>query len=275
MGSQIKGNLPGGILLGSELHKGFSFKSLERIQALLFRMHAAEPGNFPALISEFLNQALDSLGGQPVTLEAVRYLSVGDRQFLIRELAAHIHANSVWLNIACGRCAEKMDVSFRYADLPVKNATGTFPEFTLQLDKKTLRVRVPNGADQEAIAELSEAEQALHMLLQRIVRPVGKGRALFNLDTTAAAAIENAVETVAPELGTTLVAPCPHCAAENHVTVDLYAFVGKLCRELVADVHQIASAYHWTEQDILALPQQRRKHYLALIDRARGMVSGT
>lgn len=261
-------------MLGGELRRGFSFKSLEQIQPLLLRLQAIESSNFPARISEFLFGALDSLGNQPVSLEAVRGLSVGDRQFLMRELAAQIDADPIWVHLNCGSCDGKMDVCFRYADLPVKNATAEFPEFTLRLGKKSLRVRVPNGADQEAIAALPHSEPALAFLLQRIALPTGKNSVDFSWDATAAQAVEAAVEAAAPELGTTLVAPCPHCAAENQVAVDLYAFIGRAGREWLMEIHQIASAYHWTEEQILALPPPRRKYYLALIDRARGLTSG-
>jgi hypothetical protein len=41
----------------------------------------------------------------------------------------------------------------------------------------------------------------------------------------------------------------------------------------VADVHRLARAYHWSEEDVLALPVTRRRRYLAHVDRDRGFVA--
>jgi hypothetical protein len=36
-------------------------------------------------------------------------------------------------------------------------------------------------------------------------------------------------------------------------------------------VHVLASTYHWSERQILGLPRSRRRLYLDLIDRSRGV----
>lgn len=45
---------------------------------------------------------------------------------------------------------------------------------------------------------------------------------------------------------------------------------------LVAEIHTLASRYHWTERDILALRLNRRRAYLALIEQEadRALVAG-
>jgi hypothetical protein len=35
---------------------------------------------------------------------------------------------------------------------------------------------------------------------------------------------------------------------------------------MIGDVHRLASVYHWSEADILALPLPRRRRYLARLD---------
>jgi len=42
--------------------------------------------------------------------------------------------------------------------------------------------------------------------------------------------------------------------------------------EIYADVHMLASAYHWSEPQILMLSRARRKRYLSMVDRQCGMV---
>jgi hypothetical protein len=38
---------------------------------------------------------------------------------------------------------------------------------------------------------------------------------------------------------------------------------------MIADVHRLASTYHWSESEILALPLPRRRRYLAALDAER------
>jgi hypothetical protein len=59
---------------------------------------------------------------------------------------------------------------------------------------------------------------------------------------------------------------CPACADTWEETFDIARFLaGDLLvagQRLLDEVHVIALAYHWSEQDILALPRARRRHYL-------------
>ncbi len=50
----------------------------------------------------------------------------------------------------------------------------------------------------------------------------------------------------------------------------LFAEVAARGRFLYREVHTLARYYHWSEVDILALSRERRRRYLALIDRALG-----
>ncbi len=64
---------------------------------------------------------------------------------------------------------------------------------------------------------------------------------------------------------------CPECGAANNVDLDPYRVLARSSDELLRQVHQIATHYHWGEAEILAMPRMRRQRYLDLIDRDRGM----
>jgi hypothetical protein len=82
---------------------------------------------------------------------------------------------------------------------------------------------------------------------------------------------EAALEAQAPEVVCTVSAPCPECGHANAVDIDPYGALARSPEGLLAEVHQLAWHYHWSEREILGLPRERRMHYLALIDAARGM----
>jgi hypothetical protein len=62
---------------------------------------------------------------------------------------------------------------------------------------------------------------------------------------------------------------CPACGHGWQVIFDIESFlwakVSALAKRLLHEVHGLASAYGWTERDILALPAVRRQFYLEMI----------
>ena len=122
--------------------------------------------------------------------------------------------------------------------------------------------------DQAAVADL-EADAAVAALLRRLA-PAAAGRAL---DAAEQAMLEDAIEQMAPEVALEALAACPECGASTAVAIDPYLTLQLAGGEIHDEVHVLARSYHWAEADILALPRERRKRYLRLIDRERGMVS--
>ena len=57
------------------------------------------------------------------------------------------------------------------------------------------------------------------------------------------------------------------------MVLDPYVCLGAADGGLFLDIHILASVYHWSEREILAMPRERRRLYLSLVDRSRGMVS--
>jgi len=59
---------------------------------------------------------------------------------------------------------------------------------------------------------------------------------------------------------------CPWCGNESALEPDLEALaLSRLAAEqkrVLEEIHQLASAYHWTEAEVLAVPQRRRSFYL-------------
>lgn len=264
-------DLPGGIWDGKELRRDFAFKPVTGTLELLLEELAQRPMSQPKRVSHLLAAALDNLGGQPADWPRVHGLSVGDRQHLMRQFAARLGCDLLWLNASCSACGEGFDIQVRQSAMPVKPAGKSYPTATVTLRGSEIRLRVPTGADQAAMADSVADTQAETTLLERLI----EGAPAFALDTLEAAEfaqLEAAVEEVAPEVGTDALALCPACEAENLVPVDPYLCLSVASGEFFAEIHILASHYHWSEAAILALPQQRRKRYLALIDPQRGMV---
>jgi len=272
--------LPGGLWRGGGRRRDFAFKPLTGEVELTMAEQAAPDPGVPGWVTGVLAAALEHVGGEPADRDLVRDLCVGDRQFLARRLAAHLGRDAVWLTADCGHCGEDFDFHLRQSALPVKEVeeeTGEEPpgaEVATTLG--TCRLRPPTGSDQEAIAALDDETEALRTLVHRCLQsvagePVEEPERLA-LEDADLEAIEEALEAVSPEVALTVRARCPECDGENDVWVDPYLGLWDRGDELFAEIHTLAAGYGWSEDQILRLPQTRRRIYLRLMDRARGMV---
>lgn len=265
--------IPGGILIDGNLNRSFDFKPVTGFLELWINERSLPKSCHSARITTVLCETLAHLGGAVVSPARVRDLSVGDRQYLMRRLAVHIDDQVTWLTATCGECGESFDISLRYTDLPVKPAGDEFPETIIASSLGRLHVRVPTGADQEIIATIEDDREAMWVLLGRLLshehsRLAVDPRQLGEEEITA---IETVVENMSPEIATHLTTNCPHCDRANHVPMSPYTIFEHSLNDVYEDVHILATTYHWSEEEILALPRSRRHTYLSMIDRSRGM----
>ena len=267
--------LPGGLCDGGERRRDFAFRPLTGEVELALAESAALDVDLPTSVSRALAAALAELAGEAPTPEAVDALAVGDRQFLIRQLAARLGRDGIWLTAACGHCGEPFDFFVEQSALPVKEAGESFPHASVQTSLGRCELRVPTGADQRAIAAIDDEERALATLARRcLISAEGASReqlADLQLSRDDLAAVSEALEAAAPEVTTCLRASCPRCAEISEVTLDPYLCMRGVDGELFEEIHLLASTYHWNEAEILALPRHRRQRYLRRIDHARGM----
>ncbi|MFY0568253.1 hypothetical protein ACN28E_31080 [Archangium lansingense] len=264
--------LPGGLFRDGALRRHFRFKPVSGELELAIAESAQAGGPLPHRVSLVLGVALEQVGGEPGSPEVAAELCVADRQFLMQRLAILLGMERSWRTVACQGCGRHFDFPLDLLELPVKPAVEGFPFAQVETRVGRLRVRVPNGADQASLdAGLPEARAVL-ALLARCIEEGPAGAALEELTGEDVARIEEALEWVSPAVVTRLRASCPECGAAQEVAVNPYLCLGA-SPPLLEEVHTLASTYHWSEWEILALPRSRRRRYLDLIDRAQGVMS--
>jgi hypothetical protein len=262
--------LPGGVVLEGrqgERLRDWSFAPLTGAVELAIAEAARGTGILPRRVTAVLAAALGEVGSGEADPETVRSLCVADRQFLMRQLAVRLGLEEDWLSATCQKCRSSFDVPIRYSELPVKPAGEGFPFTEAETRLGRLRLRVATGADQEVVARIDDpAEARRHLARRCLVEPVPGP--LFEEDL---ASIEAALEEVSPEIVTRVQAACVDCGEPAELDLDPYVCLSRAGTEIFADIHTLASAYHWSEKEILDLPRDRRQLYISLLDRARGM----
>jgi predicted RNA-binding Zn-ribbon protein involved in translation (DUF1610 family) len=251
-----------------ECRRDWSFRTLTGEVELSILEAGRDRRSVPQRVTAVLTAALAELGGAAVEAETVRALSVADRQYLMRRLAVEIGVEESWIAARCPQCGASFDIPVRHGELPVKPAGEGYPFATVDTSLGPVRFRVPDGADQEAVAGIADPREARRALASRCSDDLAGELSDEDLDRA-----EAALEAVAPEVVTRAQAACPDCGEAAEVHLDPYVCLGAANSGLFLDVHALASAYHWSEKEILAMPRERRRLYLSLVDQSRGMVS--
>ncbi|MFO1434518.1 MAG: hypothetical protein U1F76_31300 [Candidatus Competibacteraceae bacterium] len=265
--------LPGGLPVAGAVEREVALHPLTGAVELLLAETALTPRSWPEFVTLTLATAVAAVGRQRCDERLAAQLCVADRQYLMLQLARVLHGEEFWVTAVCSRCESRFDLGIRRSELPIKSAGPGYPGIELELDGHRLVFRLPNGSDQTEVAALPEAE-ALAWLVRACLLTVD-GRPpppefVVPLDAEALERLEAAMDAVSPDVGTRVLTCCPECNVEQTVAVDPYGLARGVTTALFEEIHSLASYYHWNEPDILALPRDRRRLYLKLIDRDQG-----
>jgi hypothetical protein len=205
-------------------------------------------------------------------------LSVGRRDAQLVALRERLFGSPMHAVSACPACGERVTLSFDASAIgidvvpdPGADVAPAAAE-TVTVAGHEITFRLPDGDDLEAIAGAADVPAARAALLARCVVSVRRDGADVALEEAPAAAVEAVAERMAeldPAADIRLGLTCPSCTHTWSAALDI---VGFLWREIDAwaartlgDVHALASAYGWSEAEILRLGPARRRTYLELI----------
>lgn len=279
--------LPGGYVdTHGVLHRQVELRPLSgRDEELLVGYRRGETASLVTAVLQRCVRRLGTLGA--ISTEVIRHLLVADRQYVLLKLRELTLGETIRAILYCPwpGCGKKGMVSFSTHDIPVSESLDKGPLYTMQLSAEAaagmlpspdITFRLPNGADQEALAPLlavNEA-QALSLLLQRCLYSVGPlqppdAATIAGLSALARMEIEQQMERLAPQVEWTMESQCPECGRAYAIPFDIQDFFfGELhlSRDLLyREVHYLAYHYHWGERDIMAMPRQKRRAYIAML----------
>ncbi|MFH8555538.1 hypothetical protein ACH4FE_18250 [Streptomyces celluloflavus] len=227
-------------------------------RALLLH-RAARPGaDTDALLSV-------PLGERAADLFALRRALFGDRM-------------QVTLDCADAECGAAMEFDLDAGELGA--VRPVVPEGGLRVTEGewVVEFRLPGAADLTAVATeataVTDATDARRLLAARcVVSAVRGGRVataaeVRRLPDPVLKRFAEAAEAADPGAELTLAIACPECGAATSAELDIAAYLwtelDAWAREVLLDVHLLASAYGWSEPEILALSPRRRRYYLEL-----------
>jgi hypothetical protein len=195
----------------------------------------------------------------PEVKESVADWPLGRRNRALAELRCAVFGGSLRGWTACQTCGEKLEF-----ELDGRALAETAGE-TDCIDVGGERYRLPTSRDLAAVVKETDATVAARRLLQQC-----------SLDATKGVWSEEEMEAVGELMAASdplseilLSFDCPGCGAAFEESLDLPTFLWAemeaRAKRLLSEVHALASAYGWSEREILGLSVARREFYLGMV----------
>jgi hypothetical protein len=201
--------------------------------------------------------------------DSLALLSIGQRDARLLTLREWTFGSRVDSLVPCPRCGERLELTFNVADVRVDGEAP--PELPVAVAEYVLRLRPPNSTDIAALAAEPSVERKRRLLFERCLIEAHRDGQDAPPETLPAEALDTAARHMAeadPQADIQLDIACSHCGERWRSVFDIAAFFwieieAWACR-ILREVHTLASAYGWSERDILALTPARRQAYLEM-----------
>ena len=193
--------------------------------------------------------------------ESIADLPLGRVTAALMQLREASFGTRIESHVDCEHCGARLQLLLRTPELLQPEPGGMAEAFVAGR-----RMRAPALHDLAAVAHELDAERAARQLLARCT--------LHSADTVALSDdalrdVEEALEAIDPNADIALDVHCEACGkystAQLDIGVLLWDEIDARARALLAEVHTLASAYGWTEGDVLALGAARRASYVAMV----------
>jgi hypothetical protein len=215
-----------------------------------------------------LSAVLPDVGREPLAR-----LPVGQRDALLMRLRERTFGTQIKGFAQCPKCGVRLEFPL---DLRAYDVAGSLehrltPQ-ALTVDGYEVHFRVPDSVDLAFIAQFPDEETARLMLLGRCVLSAAKGGrpvAPQELPEPVIESIGRRMEELDPLSYLSLSIDCARCNHQWLVLLDigtlLWQEVSRSAEQLLGDVHTLALSYGWSESEILAMSEARRRFYLEQI----------
>ena len=205
-------------------------------------------------------------------------LPIGARDAELMRLREKTFGASVTALAHCPNCGEQVEIGFSLQDLDSTRAVSselpaippdTKPE-RLLISGYELAFRLPDTADLLNLPTDKESAR-LALLEACLVEASHQGQPIraADLPQQVIQALTDRLEKADPLADVRMPLTCPACDYHWELVFDIVSFfwseINAWAQRLLREVHILASAYGWSETEILSMSAWRRQRYLELV----------
>ncbi|MGW3268688.1 T4 family baseplate hub assembly chaperone [Streptomyces sp. NPDC001056] len=199
---------------------------------------------------------------------ALPVVPLGEREHDLLALRRALFGERMQVRLDCHACGADMEFELDAGEFARSLDRPGRPVVQLAEDGWDIVFRLPAAADLTAAACAADPRTALLARCLVSAAHDGTPRAADALPAPVQRRIAEAVEAADPGADVTLNVGCPECGAPTRAELDIASYLwtelDAWARDVLLDVHLLATAYGWSEPEILALSPLRRRYYLEL-----------
>lgn len=195
-------------------------------------------------------------------------LSIGERDSRLLDLRELTFGSYMASLVTCPSCGEQLELSFAMDDIRSPGPDAV-EDLTFDVEDWSIGYRSPSSADLEGLLPGPEGRTEL---LRRCVTSAscdGAAQAVTDIPERHLEALARRMGEADPRADLSAAIACPGCGHRWTATFDILSYLweelGALVHRVLHDVHALALAYGWREEDVLALSPWRRSYYLTLV----------
>jgi hypothetical protein len=199
----------------------------------------------------------------PESRESVADWPLGQRNRALSKLRCAMFGSAVRGWTRCRQCSEQLEFDVDGQSL----SEGTAADLQARVTVSGRSYRLPTSRDLAAVVEERDETAAAERLLLRCCAPQDLPENSWTAEEIDA--VGESMAAADPLAEILLSFDCPNCGACFQESLDLASFlwaeVEDRARRMLREVHALASAYGWSEAQILSLGPARREIYLEMV----------
>lgn len=199
-------------------------------------------------------------------------MTLGEMNELLIAMHRSLAGDRLNLMVDCPACAQRLEFVFDAGALGSDEPAPRGAETVIAGENWRVRIRALCARDLGLAANAGSLETAAQRLWRQAVLAAeidGTPTAAEELADDARARVADAMSDIDPNSEIRLALSCPECGRRWVSLLDVasvvFAEVALQGRRVMEEVHSIASAYGWSESEILSMNPQRRRYYLELL----------
>jgi hypothetical protein len=214
-----------------------------------------------------IDRALFLIATTGADAAAANALPLGKRNARLLALHDELFGPNLDLSATCPDCGQLVEIQQPIAPLLAAAAGPASAE--VRLNRRRFRVRPLTSEDIEAVVQSADPATARRQLAARALSSERGGVSPDQLTEKVLVRVAQRLAEIDPLADPVFLLICPECSASWELPLDVPALlvheIAETAETVIDQVHDLASCYHWSEPDILRLPEARFAAYLARV----------
>jgi len=205
--------------------------------------------------------------------ETLAKLSIGERDSRLLSLRQWTFGNRLQGLTNCPACQLPLSLEVDIEDIQFRERAATPNQHTFSLEGYDVSFRLPNTEDLIAVIDSKEEVGESSWFLERCLVEARCGTRPIHareLPPALQDEIMHRMEVADPQGYLQWAVNCPSCGHSWRALFDIVSFlwneITALARQLLFEVHALASAHGWSEEEILRMSSWRREMYLGMVN---------